>query len=107
MQAQFCVAGTHPIFAVSRAYTVAPGQRATIWVDHVDPLLAEGAVSSQFASDTPVVIERAMWWGGPTEASWTGVHVEGAGLGTRATFWGHRRRGGGRDVRCGHVHLRR
>lgn len=61
---------------VQRTYTVAPRSRLTIFVDGQDPLLADTAVSAQFVvtNGVPIVAERAMWWPGPTSASWVEAH---------------------------------
>jgi len=40
-------------------------------------------VSSLVNSDVPIVAERAMWWPGPTAATWHGTHVE---TGTRSSM---------------------
>jgi hypothetical protein len=66
-------------------YVLAPHSRRTVWVDQEDTRLADTAFSSHVTADVPILAERAMWWPGPTSASWHGSHVE---TGTRAgTMW--------------------
>jgi hypothetical protein len=50
--------------------------RETIWVDFQDPRLANTAVSTivESLNGVGLVVERAMWWPGPTPASWTEAH---------------------------------
>ncbi len=61
---------------ISKRYTIAPGSRLTIWVDHQDPQLADTALSAMVyvTNGVPVVAERAMWWPGPTAETWTEAH---------------------------------
>jgi hypothetical protein len=63
-------------------------QRLTIWVDLEDPALVDTAVSTTVTSvdDVPIVVERAMWWPGPTYHTWYGAHVA-AGTTTPASAW--------------------
>ena len=63
-------------------------QRLTIWVDLEDPALVDTAVSTTVTSldDVPIVVERAMWWPGPTYHTWHGAHVA-AGTTTPASAW--------------------
>jgi hypothetical protein len=63
---------------LTKTYTVAGRSRFTIWVDAADPALAATDVATTIVSTNGVgvVVERAMWWPGPTDA---------AALGT--TFW--------------------
>jgi len=60
---------------VSRAHEVAARSRRTIWVDREDPLLEHAAVSAIVTSNVPIVVERSMWWPGPTAASWQESHA--------------------------------
>jgi hypothetical protein len=71
---------------ITRGYTVAPQSRMTIWIDQEDAALAETAVSTYLSSDSPVVAERAMWWPGPTAASWVESHAE-VGATAAGTRW--------------------
>ena len=62
---------------IARTYTVAPRSRLTIWVDAQGPRLANTAVAVRLESTNgvPVVAERAMWWPGPSFATWAEGHV--------------------------------
>lgn len=64
----------HPV-EVTRAYSVAPHSRLTIWVDQEDPSLADADVTTTLEASAPIVAERAMWWtaGGP---EWIEGHAE-------------------------------
>jgi hypothetical protein len=66
---------------LDKAYTVAPRSRFNIWVDTEDALLADTAVSTIVTSTNgvPIIVERAMWWPGPTSATWAEAH-NAAGL---------------------------
>lgn len=61
---------------LTKRYTVAPNSRFNIWVDKEDPLLVDAAVSTTIASTNgvPIIVERSMWWPGPTAASWHEAH---------------------------------
>lgn len=61
---------------ITRHYTVGPRSRFNVWVDIEDPLLADAAVSTVVRSTNgvPVIVERAMWWPGPTSATWREAH---------------------------------
>lgn len=57
--------------------------RMNIWVNHERfpddegaPLLADVAVSTRVESTNgvPIIVERAMWWPGPTPATWQEAH---------------------------------
>jgi hypothetical protein len=73
---------------VLRPHTVRAGRRFNIWVDHEDPRLADTAVSTTVRSlnGVPIVVERAMWWPGPTPASWSEAH-NSPGATSAATRW--------------------
>ncbi|MFN8060966.1 MAG: hypothetical protein U0Q12_17545 [Vicinamibacterales bacterium] len=60
---------------VQRPYVVGANQRLTIWVDLVDPLLANAAVSTvvESTNGVPVIVERSMWWPG-SSATWSEAH---------------------------------
>jgi hypothetical protein len=78
----------------TKHHTVAPTSRFNIWVDrepfdgHAGFPLADVAVSAtlEVISGGPVIAERAMWWPGPTYATWTEAH-NSAGATTTATRW--------------------
>ena len=61
---------------LTRTYTVAARSRRTVWVDVEDPALENAAVSTVLTSTNGVgiIVERAMWWPGPTLATWTEAH---------------------------------
>lgn len=60
---------------VLRNHHVAPSSRFNIWVDQEDNLLADTAVSTTIRSTNgvPVIVERAMWWPGPS-SMWHEAH---------------------------------
>jgi hypothetical protein len=78
----------------TKSYTVAPKSRFTIWVDEeeiparsgVRPLADVRAVSATLTGSQPFLAERAMWWPGPTFATWTEAH-NSAGATTAAPRW--------------------
>lgn len=57
---------------VTRAYTVPARRRFTVWVDHegrtFDNRLAAAAFGIRVTATTPIVAERAMYWGTPSAA---------------------------------------
>jgi len=61
---------------VTKTYVVKARSRFTIFVDAEHPSLADTAVSTTIASTNGVgiVVERSMWWPGPTAASWHEAH---------------------------------
>jgi uncharacterized protein (DUF1800 family) len=61
---------------IARRHEVAARSRFTIWVDQEDARLVDTAVSTVVRSinDQPIVVERAMWWPGPTAANWQEAH---------------------------------
>ena len=69
---------------VIKTYRVAAQRRFTIWVDREDARLADTAVSVVLRSTNgvPIVAERAMWWPGPSAATWAEAH---ASFGATAT----------------------
>ena len=73
---------------VTRRHVVLARHRLTIWVDQEDPRLASTAVGATIHSvdGVPVVAERAMWWPGPTAATWHGAHAS-LGVTETATRW--------------------
>ena len=75
-------------------YTVAPNSRFNIWVDAEDipgagQVLANTALSTTIESlnGVPVIVERALWWPGPTFATWAEAHNT-AGATSTGTVWG-------------------
>jgi Tol biopolymer transport system component len=71
---------------IVKSYTVAASSRFTIWVDQEDARLADTAVSTTIRSinGVPVIVERAMWWPGPS-SQWHEAHNAPG-----ATTTGHR-----------------
>ena len=63
-----------------KTYRVDPLSRFTIWVDGEDARLADTAVAVRVRSvnDVPIVVERAMWWGGSSPATWYAAHASAA-----------------------------
>lgn len=61
---------------LTKPYRVAPNSRFNIWVDLEDPRLADTAVSTTIESTNgvPILVERTMWWPGPTFATWVESH---------------------------------
>ncbi|MFN8060608.1 MAG: SBBP repeat-containing protein [Vicinamibacterales bacterium] len=60
----------------SKDYAVRAQSRFNIWVDQEDPRLQDTAVSTivESTNGTPIIVERAMWWPGPTANSWQEAH---------------------------------
>ena len=73
---------------IPRQYQVAPRSRFNIWVDHEGSDLSNTAVSTVVSSTNgvPVIVERAMWWPGPTAATWAEAHAALAST-TPAARW--------------------
>ena len=73
---------------VERRVTVPATSRLTLWVDALDARLASTPVSTiiQVENGVPVVVERAMWWPGPTAATWAEAHAS-AGVVESASRW--------------------
>jgi hypothetical protein len=74
---------------IVRQHRVAAESRLTIWVDAEEVRVAASALAIEIRSinGVPVVVERAMWWPGPTASTWYEAHVN-AGLPTTAARWG-------------------
>jgi hypothetical protein len=72
--------------AIQRTATVAPRSRFNVWVDAEGGRLASTAVSTTVSCNNPVVVERAMWWPGPTAATWAEAH-NSAGNTATGTRW--------------------
>lgn len=71
---------------VIRTYSLAPRARLTLRIADQDPMLATRQVSSLVTSSAPIVAERAMWWPGPTAATWAESHAD-TGAGPTGTAW--------------------
>lgn len=71
---------------IVRTYTIPADSRFNIWVDLEDARLANTAVSTTLTASAPVVVERAMWWPGPTSATWHEAH-NSPGTTATATRW--------------------
>lgn len=74
--------------AVARAYAVGPRNRYTIWIDAEGAPLDRAAVSVRLVArdGAPFLAERAVWWPGPTAASWYEAHVS-TGASDTAARW--------------------
>ncbi|MFN8062588.1 MAG: hypothetical protein U0Q12_25775 [Vicinamibacterales bacterium] len=61
---------------VTRTYTVPAMSRSTVWVDLAAPELANTSVSVDVTStnNVPIIVERSMWWPGPTAGTWQEAH---------------------------------
>ena len=61
---------------ITKPYAVGPNSRFNIWVDLEDARLANAAVSTTVTSTNgvPIIVERSMWWPGPTFATWYEAH---------------------------------
>ncbi|MPY86750.1 MAG: hypothetical protein GEU99_02390 [Luteitalea sp.] len=70
---------------LARSYVLEPESRRTIWVDAEDDRLAETQVAITVQSETPILAERAMWWG--ASGAWDGGHVS-TGAVRPAARWG-------------------
>ncbi len=71
---------------ITKSYVVAPNSRFNIWVDADDDRLANTDVSAVLTSDRPIIVERAMWWPGPTAATWAEAH-NSTGLTATGRTW--------------------
>lgn len=71
---------------VPRTYVVGAKSRFNIWVDAEGGVLADTAVSTEITADLPVLVERSMWWPGPTAAEWSEAH-NSAGATATGTVW--------------------
>lgn len=61
---------------IVKQHQVGANRRFNIWVDAEDTALADTAVSAivESTNSVPIVAERAMWWPGPTSATWSEAH---------------------------------
>ena len=82
---------------VQKTYDVPARTRRTVWVDNEDPALADTAVSTRLVATGGIVAERAMWWPGPTPATWAEAHTE-VGATSTATMWAVAEAMAGRDA---------
>ena len=80
---------------LTKDYMVAANSRFNIWVDLEEfpegsgnRALANTAVSTTMTSldGVPIIVERSMWWPGPTAATWTEAH-NSAGSTATGTLW--------------------
>jgi len=73
---------------IVKTYKVPKNSRFNIWVDVEDPALARAEVSAivETTNNVPIIVERAMWWPGPTFATWSEAHVS-AGTTVTGTQW--------------------
>jgi uncharacterized repeat protein (TIGR01451 family) len=85
VQADFLLADGQ---VITKTYTVAGNTRFNIWVDLEDPRLADAAVSTRITSTNgvPIIVERSMWWPGPTSDTWQEAH-NSPGDTTTGTEW--------------------
>jgi hypothetical protein len=62
--------------------------RFTVWIDAEGPPLDNAALSVRVTSrdGTPFLAERAVWWPGPTSASWYEAHASAGVTGTAARW---------------------
>ncbi len=69
-------------------YVVPAGSRSGIWVDVEAQLPADTSFSTivESTNGVPLVVERAMWWPGPTAATWNEGHAS-AGSPETGTKW--------------------
>ncbi|MGE3841938.1 MAG: PQQ-dependent sugar dehydrogenase [Vicinamibacterales bacterium] len=65
---------------VEQHHVVAGNSRLTLWVDASSPQLASTGVSTTVSSQNgvPIVVERAMWWPGPSASNWLEAHASAA-----------------------------
>jgi hypothetical protein len=84
---------------VVRTFPVAGNSRQTVFVNGVDARLADTAVSTVVTATGPVIVERAMWWPGPTWATWYEAH-NSMGTTETGTMWAlaEGESGGGRQA---------
>ncbi len=73
---------------ITKTYEVGGSSRFNIWVDQADAALADVAVSTRITSTNgvPIIVERAMWWPGPTSDTWHEAH-NSPGETTTGTRW--------------------
>ncbi len=78
---------------LAKDYDIAPTSRFNIWVDEetfpgLGKALADTAVSVTLTSldGQPFIAERAMWWPGPTSATWAEAH-NSAGATATGVAW--------------------
>ena len=72
--------------SVVRTFQVAGNSRRTVFVNEVDSRLSDTSLSTIVTATLPVIVERAMWWPGPTWATWHEAH-NSAGTTATGTAW--------------------
>lgn len=62
---------------VTKSRVLPPNSRTTVFVANEDPALIATSVSAEVTSTNgvPIIVERAMWWPGPTAATWQEAHA--------------------------------
>jgi uncharacterized repeat protein (TIGR01451 family) len=85
VQADFLLANGE---VITKTYQVPGNSRFNIWVDQADAALADAAVSTRITSTNgvPIIVERSMWWPGPTSDTWQEAH-NSPGETTTGTRW--------------------
>jgi uncharacterized repeat protein (TIGR01451 family) len=85
VQAEFLLASGQ---VITKQYSVNGNSRFNIWVDLEDAALADAAVSTRVTSTNgvPIIVERSMWWPGPTSDTWQEAH-NSPGEVTTGTRW--------------------
>jgi hypothetical protein len=80
---------------LTKDYAVPPNSRFNVWVDLEEfpdgsgnLALADTAVSATMTSldGVPIIVERSMWWPGPTPAAWAEAHNSVGSIAT-GTLW--------------------
>jgi hypothetical protein len=71
---------------IARTYSVDPQRRFNIWVDAEGDALSDTAVSTEITADLPVLVERSMWWPGPSANEWSEAH-NSAGATNTGVVW--------------------
>lgn len=73
---------------IVRTYRVEAESRFNIWLDVEDPALADTAVSTtiEVTNNIPIIVERSMWWPGPTANTWQEAH-NSPGATSAGTAW--------------------
>ena len=80
---------------LTKDYEVPANSRFNIWVDNEEfpsgsgnRLLADAEISTTISStnSVPIIVERAMWWPGPTPATWAEAHTSSGSTAT-GTRW--------------------
>lgn len=69
---------------IEKVYTLEPMSRQTVWVNGEDAQLTNTTVAIEVTTSTPILAERAMWWG--ASGIWDAGHVS-TGVGQAALKW--------------------